>query len=1209
MFRKSVIIIITCLFCTVTQAQETFIESADQSLQMLRNTKLGKAEIKARDLCLETALVVAGRPAAAIVIPYRPFYRELAARVNAKIKACSGVELPVIADETLRDMRLLERNYILIGNRDRNIAVANLYNLHFTLLDAKYPGPGGNELRSMHNPFGDKHNLIFAGGSLEDDDAAAVEKLLCAIERSARSSELKLGFLAEVTLSPEYAGKIARDVNEILLWERSAGYGDKAYFGWNSLSKNLAMLYITNDKYYAEEFLRLAFPQDSVTIDELRHRDDESYKDEIADPIKSVYHYRGILMILYWAMVEANPHFTDADREKVNQAFYRQLVYALTKDDYTNPYIRYDKPGFYSADRHLTWEVVGVYATARFFQAHYPCFDSTEALRLTDNAMRGIFERFISGTISRFWHQTQLEPIFFYATLAGGLDYIGHPMLREYGKSLLLMSDLSSLKSHSSDRMMYYSTPFLLNQFGYFCQDNAFTELARRLPAPTDVFRLGQSFYPVASYPHDFFTETAGKWTEYRYDPRHLSVKPSFPPEQVVQAMSFREKADGSGDYLLMDTRYAPGLREAPHTFSILNYLHQGVPVLRGHENTLRFYADGANSDEICYYSQLGAYGRIGDYVYVTAKMDRIDGFAWERTLIMKIGEYLLLIDEVAPLRDMRLGEIYNDLRPIHERAVMKMTPFGDLTVEMSQEYTGRNYLISQSLPAELRFDKLRLDTQYGHTTMARFCLNYTDLKQGEAIRFATLVRPGQSDNHSATAQSGKRIALLLPEPALLELDREKLTLTTGVDRLIRLGDIWKLEAGHVDAEEVRQLIAARSKYVEPEKVQFEAPEAVWSLELGGPVHLLKLFSVDQKEYFTASTGSTLFVGNADGQILWRHDLPAEIGVIEFQPSKRRLLVGCKDEKLIAFDLAGQNVWEFTSVMAPEMMTYGPYHHKSAHPGVMALLISDFTGVEHIYVGSVGTIEILDEDGKLQQRVHPTYYRMDNLVLQPTDGQEPGQLLLVGSNPGHPNLFALNADEKPVDLQLNADHVGTFMGSFGFGSVGRTHLFPVRLTPGGPLELLGTFAGAQNRVVIWNRTGKALRGINLGPDQPASSTLPYGSSTSELRHFQGLAALDLDGDGKLEITAVTRRKRLFIWDSELKERAIIILPEIPQLMVGAPTDGKVVIGFTDGLILASAADGKLIPVGKLPTRIVSLQIVGKTVFTGDEKGTLARFEL
>ena len=101
-----------------------------------------------------------GVPAAAIVAIQR-----FAHRLNRVLKAKTGVTLPVLTANACREKTAFDRNYIMLGNRPDNASINSLYLRHYTLLDVKYPGRGGAVVRSLHNPYNDGHNVIFAGGS------------------------------------------------------------------------------------------------------------------------------------------------------------------------------------------------------------------------------------------------------------------------------------------------------------------------------------------------------------------------------------------------------------------------------------------------------------------------------------------------------------------------------------------------------------------------------------------------------------------------------------------------------------------------------------------------------------------------------------------------------------------------------------------------------------------------------------------------------------------------------------------------------------------------------------------------------------------------------------------------------------------------------------------------------------------------------------
>ena len=357
-------------------------------------------QVEVRDMHLETSLIADGRAAAIIIIPTGDdWFAAQAARIVTAAKE-HGVELPVETDENWRDVKTLDQNLILLGNRDSNQAIKKLYYLHYTLLDARYPGVGGSVLRSLHNPFGDGHNVIFAGGSDHAGVSRAVDDLVAELANTSNQDEsLHLGYLQTIRLGEGMQPPV--DAKDAKLWEQSNGYANKGYFGWNLISRNLALFYMTGKVSYAKEFLRLAFPDESA-VKELVTFDKEAY-DDPSDPLAKPYHYQAIMMILYWDLVEEHPFFSEADRMRITKKFAEQFHYDQVSDQAT--------PATVLPDRHILWQALCQYSLARYFAKQSPNADVDIALRNVTN----IFEPFkqgvtmLSGTFI-CWMNTQHLP-------------------------------------------------------------------------------------------------------------------------------------------------------------------------------------------------------------------------------------------------------------------------------------------------------------------------------------------------------------------------------------------------------------------------------------------------------------------------------------------------------------------------------------------------------------------------------------------------------------------------------------------------------------------------------------------------------------------------------------------------------------------------------------------------------------------------------
>ncbi|MDP6361484.1 MAG: hypothetical protein QF473_40615, partial [Planctomycetota bacterium] len=97
-----------------------------------------------KKLHISTSLVSENKSSAAIVSPGNGIYSKEAESIQAAILKRTKVKLPIIADEDPLQHIPLKQNLIMLGNRSTNAVIQELYSRYFTLLDLKYPGPGGS---------------------------------------------------------------------------------------------------------------------------------------------------------------------------------------------------------------------------------------------------------------------------------------------------------------------------------------------------------------------------------------------------------------------------------------------------------------------------------------------------------------------------------------------------------------------------------------------------------------------------------------------------------------------------------------------------------------------------------------------------------------------------------------------------------------------------------------------------------------------------------------------------------------------------------------------------------------------------------------------------------------------------------------------------------------------------------------------------------
>jgi hypothetical protein len=77
----------------------------------------------------------------------------------------------VVADHDPDDMLSSDRPLIVLGNFADNPTIERLYYHWYTIVDARFPGPGGYFLQTVHDPYGSGQNVVVVGAS--DDEGLA----------------------------------------------------------------------------------------------------------------------------------------------------------------------------------------------------------------------------------------------------------------------------------------------------------------------------------------------------------------------------------------------------------------------------------------------------------------------------------------------------------------------------------------------------------------------------------------------------------------------------------------------------------------------------------------------------------------------------------------------------------------------------------------------------------------------------------------------------------------------------------------------------------------------------------------------------------------------------------------------------------------------------------------------------------------------------
>ena len=638
-----------CLFLTANAAADAPSKKGyDAMVDPEQSLQVPPVYTMLKDLHLTTELVREGEPNATIVVPAEGAYGEQADRIQEALADLSGIRVPMATDDSPSGAVPFPGNLIVLGNRSTNRTVSRLYDLHYALLDLRYPGPGGHVVRTVHNPFGDGRNVILVGGSDPDGMSSATTAFIETLaEAEVEQGRLALGRLMEIRLSEGI--RVPEDVREFETWEASVGYGSVGYFGWNLLSKRMAMYYMTGDEHHAREFLRLAFP-DGRAKEEISEIDGERIENK-DDPLAGPYHYNTHMMILYWDLIEESPVFSDEDRLRITNAFARQLVHPeewrsrkrIVEELREGP-AAYVKPISRVGSRHEQWSAIALYCLARYFQRDYPAplwAQCVDAAKWRFSALHQ--HTWVVGELDYLpWYCTSIAPIYTYLALTGDRE----PWESGVAQELLRAQEIL-VTGNTPDWALHSASIGYLNKAAYLTGDGRWIEYRNRTGIDLSVFRLGQSFWPDDSLRPGPPDDLVGKWCINPLpEPMWRERNTGFPLDESFLFGSFRSASDASGDFILIDG-YNAAYRNPYHSFAIPELRIDGHTLLKGMRNQVLTRADGLIEPKVAMEAALRCRDVLGNAATVVAEVPDAAYCNWRRSLVQRIGQYTVFVDQL----------------------------------------------------------------------------------------------------------------------------------------------------------------------------------------------------------------------------------------------------------------------------------------------------------------------------------------------------------------------------------------------------------------------------------------------------------------------------------------------------------------------------------------------------------------------------------
>ena len=1199
------------------------MDELPRELMLTNPAPLPITELK--DLCIQTDLT-----SARIVAPAH--CDELVSLIN------DSAQTPYPYLEDAPGMLPPSSTLILLGNRSTNSVVSELYDRFYTLLDLQYPGPGGHVVRTLHNPYGNGHNIILVGGS----DHAGISKATDVfLERLRANNGPAIGHLMEIELGDGI--EVPTDLRDFEIWNASKGYGSIGYFGWNSISKRMAMYYMTGEPFHAREALRLAFPDDQAKV-EIADIDGERIENK-DDPLGGPYHYNAHMMILFWDLIEESPVFTDKERMKVTQAFMRQLEHHGIRSAYVGP--NTGVPGAVGS-RHGQWTAISLYCVGRYFAKYYPdpLWDICEHNGAQHFASLHKHAWVSGENDNLFWYSTAIAPIFTYMLLTGDRKPLENGVV-----ATLLRGQEILASGRAPDAALNSASIGFLRKAAYVTGDSRWLEYLDRTGQDLHVFRLGQSFSPDDGVEPTPPTDLIGHWeVNPMPEPMWRWRNNGLPLEESYLFASCRSAADATGDFLQLDG-FNGASRNPYHTFTILQMRIDGVTIAESYLNQLRTRVDGMVEPEVAMDAALRHHAIVGQTITAIGEVPDAAFANWRRTIVQRMGRYALVVDDVTPRIDSQNLEAefswqtkLGDWQAVAERP-------STMTLDAPDS---RKAAVSMSAPAKVRagapsstmtwvgpaqagvprhfFSVLGFDAQSGCLDAAAVGDNAAALLLPEsalAVRGRYEGISGElvvlSEDHLyGRGATSVRDLLTADRPVEVDWDfptnklcvvaaeQTQLSLAGGKTHSIGPGQHEVDVAPLVEVlQKTQEWLATQLSNARNQREQLTAAEAPpaptapplaegTSSELGGPIIDLVAAPYESGRILFAAVGQTIHAIAEDGSVLRTLECDGPIRMLRWWNEHRLLLVGCTDEQVIAFDEAGARKWVFVSKMDSAVFRAAKtYWFKSApgHEGIHGLHTGVFLdGKTQAFVGSACTLEILDENGQLLHRMPQFWGKVSVMRIIP-ERNNALNLLAARRYNGTNTLGIISnqtLDPSPRGyISVPSGH--TYMP--GWSAMNRHHIFFEDFDGDGAKEVMTEINGRWNRVSVWSASGAAKYSVSFGPGPSIFA-----------KTMRDIDTADLDDDGAHEIVTAIADGMLVMLTGKCEKLWALRL-DSPATVLACVGD-RIVIGCENGAVELRDPTGQLLRHGTVngrPTQILTEEATSVTIAT--ETGELKTFIL
>ncbi len=692
-----------------------YIGTSDPATQFdcfIDNIRLAKSDLQsfmdveeAKPLVLDTPVVTGGEAQAVIVVPADDTWQAAATQVQELVRDLTGVELPIVNGDEIDREEMSEQTTIVIGNVADNPAMLYLYSHGYIFADHVYPGEGGYEVRTVHDPWGTGQNVLSIGAS---DPAGASAGIAALREQLTAGEDLVLDRMLLVDLSAEAQRRWGSAFNQNpddAWFERlqEQAQQDLETGRHTGLFSRIASV---GEDYQRTQIEGLARGFAWMVLKAKQWRDEGPTV--FGGPWGFDSDFTAYRVLPAWDVLEESPVLTDEQRLEVTRVLFEWMTEAVAPSAASavgSTHVRHN---------HQTFPALGCLYAGEYFEKYYNAGEGTRWVEIADRVFQYQAQQFKPWEDCNGYQWLTLYHTIRYCLSKPYFEYFENGNAARSGDYAIIGMDNLGYQVTYGDTGAYtgwWSEMPFLHAAEYYYRDGRFAWAIEKKQEVSG--RLSPGWFATNVEPQEpvDLLGTIG----FPLDPTYWESwggPDEVPLEQAIDKVTFRNGFEPEDQYLLLD-----GLNNGGHHHydgnSISRMTANGriwladasyMASLPKYHSTALVLRDG-QSEALPEFCELEHLRDLPDVGFSETALNDYAGVNWHRNIFWLKGGWFLVADEMEAVEagdysfrilwhtigDVELGEDGITIEQDGQHCAIRMTPEMRFTLDADEEY-GQNW-------------------------------------------------------------------------------------------------------------------------------------------------------------------------------------------------------------------------------------------------------------------------------------------------------------------------------------------------------------------------------------------------------------------------------------------------------------------------------------------------------------------------------------